>query len=277
MPPIVRLLLIGCVLWPTLAQAQLPGSSAPPPTATTTSPEYQKLVDDAIQEFRVRNFAEARSLFARANAIFPNARTLRGIGMAELELGNYADSAEQLRAALDAKARPLEGPLRAETEALLTRAESFIARLVVVSDPVAPSTIVVDGVIARLREGNALLLTVGDHALEFHAQGFVPFKIVKKIQGGERETLTVHFQRQDAAPLPPVAVAPEPSALPLVPASMPAHDASPRRPLYKNPWLWTGVGVLVAGAAVGLALGLRKDAGTEAPIVMNPIARGKGP
>jgi hypothetical protein len=29
-----------------------------------------------------------------------------------------------------------------------------------------------------------------------------------------------------------------------------------RRPLYKNPWLWTGVGVAAAGLTVGLVVGL---------------------
>jgi iron complex outermembrane receptor protein len=52
-----------------------------------------------------------------------------------------------------------------------------------------------------------------------------------------------------------------PSATPLVvaPAQSPALDlkAPPPKPLYKKWWLWTTVaGVVVAGAAVGLAVGL---------------------
>ena len=109
------------VLWSVAAplSAQVPAPSASPPPAAGA--EYERLVDDAVAEFRRRNFAEARSLFARANALNPNARTLRGLGMTELELGNFIDSSELLRSALDSKVRPLEGTLRSETECINLR------------------------------------------------------------------------------------------------------------------------------------------------------------
>jgi hypothetical protein len=34
------------------------------------------------------------------------------------------------------------------------------------------------------------------------------------------------------------------------------EDAHEAPPLYKNPWLWTGVGAVVVGAIAGLAVGL---------------------
>jgi tetratricopeptide (TPR) repeat protein len=79
----------------------------------------------------------------------------------------------------------------------------------------------------------------------------------------------------DPPPLtpPPVATLPEPPPAPLIPDTPPAlpsasltESPSPRvpaparfarpRPLYKNPWLWTGVGVAAAALTIGLAVGL---------------------
>ena len=36
----------------------------------------------------------------------------------------------------------------------------------------------------------------------------------------------------------------------------PRHDTAPKKRLYKNPWLWTAVAVVVIGASVGTAVAL---------------------
>lgn len=274
----VAMLQIFCLLlaW---SVASPPSLLAQSPVAAAREPaEYQVLINDAIREYRDKNFAEARSLFTRANQLFPNARAARGVGMAEFELRNYDYAIDWLRSALESTAQPLEGELRKETEGLLARAEAFVARLKLDTTPVLPTTIMVDGSEVQLRPGNVLVLAVGDHLIELHAPGSAPAKIQQKVQGGEQSVLRVSFQQQEAPALPPVASDPSPApAIPLVPASIPAKDTDPRRPLYKNPWLWTGVGVVVAGAAVGLALGLRKDGGSADPLVTNPIYTTKGP
>jgi hypothetical protein len=70
---------------------------------------YAALIDEALAEHQALNFEEARTLFAKAHAIFPNARTLRGMGMMEFELRDYAAGAEQLEQALASQVRPLAG------------------------------------------------------------------------------------------------------------------------------------------------------------------------
>jgi len=67
-----------------------------------------------------------------------------------------------------------------------------------------------------------------------------------------------------AAPAPAVAApAPPPAATASAPAPAPAKST----PVYKKWWLWTIVGVVVAGAAVGLGVGLTAG-GPSAPSVM---------
>lgn len=241
----------------------------PPTTEQAESPAYQQLIDDAIREYRDRNFPEARSLFSRANEMFPNARATRGVAMAEFEMRNYAESIDQLQRALAFTVRPLEGDLRKETEALLARAESFVGRYRVEATPVL-SAILVNGAARELRSGNMLVLEVGDYALEFRAPGFAPEKRSLNVKGGEQSVLAVSLSPQTVA-LP--SEGPRTDQVPLAPA--PTKPVDQKRPLRKNPWLWTGVGVVAAGAAVGLALGLKKDGGTADPIAPNPVYTAK--
>jgi tetratricopeptide (TPR) repeat protein len=206
---------------------------------------YRDLVVDAIREYDLHHFAEARGLFSKAHAISPSARTLRGLGAAEFELRNYGASVSYLEQALASQARPLEGELRERTNRLLERARGFVATLELRVQPES-SLAVVDGV--PVRDQHALVLDVGDHVLEFHAPGYVPEKRKMHVVGGEVQqlqvVLTLRVER-----VGPV-----------------AQERPTKQPLYRNAWLWTGLGLLVVGAAVGTALafsGPRYDGGSE--------------
>jgi tetratricopeptide (TPR) repeat protein len=193
---------------------------------------YAEAVDLGISEFKNGNFAEARAHFAKAHALSPNARTLRGLGMAEFELKNYRECILNLEAALASQVKPLDGELRSETANLLARARGYVAQIRLELEP-ATATLSVDGVPAALGEGGALLLAVGDHTLEVRASGRTPSKRTLKINGGEQ----LHLRLALAPPEAPV---------------QPSRTA--KAPLYKNPWLWTAVGVVLAGAAAGAAV-----------------------
>lgn len=207
--------------------------------ADTKAPAgYDEAIDLAFHEFELGNYAEARARFLEAHKLFPNARTLRALGMVEYELKNYGDAIESLEKALASPVRALEGPTRADTQALLERAKGYIARINLDLNPDA-ATVVVDGVPVQLGMGGILLLQVGDHSLEFRAPGRQVEKRQLKITGGEQRTLQVV--------LPPL----------LDPHAKPKAEA---RPLRKNPWLWTAVGVVAVGTAVGLGVGLSDPA-----------------
>ena len=117
----------------------------------------------------------------------------------------------------------------------------------------APGTkLSVDGATSDLGPGGQLVLEAGDHVLEFRATGRSPDRRNLTIQGGERETLQVSL-----------------AALEVGPASKPAspspvdEDKRPGRPVYKNPWLWTAIGIVVAGAAVTAGVMLAGDTSTK--------------
>lgn len=187
---------------------------------------YRVAVDEAIAEFAAHRFEEARSLFLRAHGIFPNARTLRGLGLADFELRDYVASVQHLDAALRSDVRPLEQELRAETEALRARAAGFVGRLTLRAKPDA-SRLLVDGVQAEWPVA-PILLPLGTHTLELYAAGYEPERRSLLMSGGEERTLDVVFQRPHLT-------------------SADAGDQDEH--WYQSPWLWVAVGVVVAASA----------------------------
>lgn len=145
--------------------------------------------------------------------------------------------------------KPLEGNLRRETEGLLVRARSYVGELVLSLSPASTRTLV-DGARSIEATHAPVLLDVGDHVLEFRAEGYVTERREVTVRGGQGQQLSIAL-----APLmpeaPPVA---QPQQTPVpAPIDSPRSD---RRPAYKSWWLWTAVGVVVAGAAVGTALAI---------------------
>ena len=109
------LLLIGALLGlaPSLAGAQGPAVDQAPVAKPTDSQDpagYPELVEAALSEYHLGHFEEARGLLRKAHALFPNARTLRVLGMAEFELRNYATAAGYLEGALPSRYAPSTAP-----------------------------------------------------------------------------------------------------------------------------------------------------------------------
>ncbi len=244
-PPLIFLALISMAVSPAHAQ-----DGGPPP-------EYRGLVDSALAEFDAQHWAEARALFERAHAAFPNARTLRGIGMAAFELRDYVAARRALDAALTEPRRPLTEEQRAQVAELAARARVFVGDFAVGPAP-AGSTVDVDGV-PTAPEGDlatraTLALAVGAHELTLRAPDGRTARAQVTVHGGETATLTLAVP--DAAPgrTPPrdeAAVAPPTRS----PATTPADPGA-------GPWVLIGVGAAVAVAG-GVLLGLgASDAAT---------------
>lgn len=239
-------------------------------------PGYRGVISEALSEYRLGHFVEARALFAEAHSIYPNARTLRGLGMTAFELRNYRESIEYLEQALATPVRPLDGRLRSETEGLLQRANRFVARIRLVLTP-PETTVRIDHNPVTWTPDKPLLIEPGPHVFEFSAEGYQSEQRDLDVKGREIVTWTIHLAELPppppapvAAPVVPapaeVAAAAEPEAAPAAP--MPLADASPptkKRPVYKNPWLWVGIGIGVTALAAGIAVAASGGGGTEGP------------
>lgn len=230
-----------CLLGPSLGHAQSRAGVTSEPAG------YRKAIDSALEEMQLGNFVEAREQFTRAHALYPNARTLRGMGISEFELKHYAAAADYLSAALASDERPLDGHLRHDTDALLERANTYVGELQLRVSP-RTATLSIDS--GRARElVDYVRLDVGDHTLAFEAPGYAPERRQVAMRGGQVQSIELELSRLGPATQPE----PPESATPL--SDAPPQDERP--PVYKRWWLWTVVGVVVAGAAVGTVLALR--------------------
>jgi hypothetical protein len=218
-----------------------PRTSRAQSAAAEESVLYRQTVEEAVREFEAQHFTEARALFASAHALYPNARTERGLGFTEFELRNYAESIAHLEAALSSTIKPLGSELRSETEQLLARARGFVGTVKVELKPHG-SLLSVDGLRVELPEGAALTLEVGQHVLEARAPGFVVERRRVNVQGGEEQRVSIVLAPQSQAA---------------------GHKKD--RSWYKSPWLWAGVGVLVAGAATATGVVLSRPDESPAP------------
>ncbi|HVZ34702.1 MAG TPA: hypothetical protein VG963_19875 [Polyangiaceae bacterium] len=205
--------------------------------------EYDKAIERAVTAYNGGDYDEATRQFQRAHELSPSARTLRGVGMSEFELGHHDRAAEALERALASKVAPLEGDLRTDTERLLREALARVGRLHLEVVPES-SEIALDGAARTLEANHLLLVTPGPHLLEAHAPGYER----------ARQPITAEAGRELDLKLA------------LVPLAN-ATESTEERRWYKSPWLWTSVGlVVVAGAVVGgLAASGRFDKKTEEP------------
>ena len=201
---------------------------------------YRALLDQALSEYEAQHFAEARALFARAHALYPNARVLRGLGMVEFELRNYGASIAHLEAALASPVRPLTGALRERTEQLLARARGFVAHFALEVTP-ARARVMIDGMPLQPPAERVLVLEVGDHVLEVHAGGYLTERRTLRVAGGERESLRIALQAGDG------------------------ERTSTRTP-GSRAWSWVVIGVSGALTATGaslLVVGKQKESEVE--------------
>lgn len=233
-----------------LALALLPILSPLPATAQEQTeerdlrpPEYGPLIDAAIEEFAAERWAEARAIFERAHAMYPNARTLRGIGMAAYELRDYVEAHRALEAALASTRRPLRDDQRAQIEALLTRTRLFVGRFALGPIPEG-ATLAVDGRVVPVEP--TILMAIGDHELVLRDAEGRAHRARVSVRGGE-EDVALRFLADDPSAARAVAVEP-PTSIDLARAASPSPA----------PWILFGAGgaAAIAGAillGVGVA------------------------
>lgn len=241
-------LLLGALAC-TLAHARPAAAQSASPTDVTESAdderarEYRQAVEGALAEYALEHYEEARTLFTRAHALEPNARTLRGLGMVEFELRHYVRAAELLEEALVSKVKPLTDEQRTSVEALLTRTRGFIGRYDLQVQPkVEPLTLELDGRRVPFDPEQTLPLEAGEHVLRISGPDVEPRELRLDVRGGQHQTLRIELRARDHG------------AAESAPASEEAPMPASARRRTALTLLGTGGALLVAGAVVG-ALG----------------------
>jgi hypothetical protein len=237
---------------PALAQL----APAAPPADPTESAEYKQAVEQALEEYRLGHFEEARSLFQRAHDIDANARTLRGLGMVEFELRHYVRAAELLEQSLGSTNKPLTDEQRKSVAQLLERTRQFIAQYELSVEPARTDiTVELDGKPVKLGAEGRLSLEAGEHTLRISGPELSSRELKLDVKGGEQQTLRIELEVKQPEPKAP--------ATPVVSKSEPPPLVHP----HKTPGIVliaVGGAALVAGGVMGgLALGQADSAKTR--------------
>jgi hypothetical protein len=218
-------------------------------------PAYRATIDDAVREFASGHWEEARALFKRAHELSPNARTLRGMGMAAFELRMYTQAIRELDAALRDTRKPLEGDLRAQVTQLMDKSREFVGRVELVLEP-KDAKALIDGKPPELEPDGSVLLDVGTHVISASADGYKPTNLRLAVEGGMDQSVRVPLEpllaMQAAVPAidpnhPPT---PTPEAQPS-PAPVAQVDTGKGGHLATYAWI-----TLAGAAAFGIAGGI---------------------
>jgi hypothetical protein len=196
-----RAILAALVLLVALS-SELPGAAA--------QDDYEALIPRAVAAQAAGQYELAHGLFAKAHALAPSARTLRGMGVASFQAGHFVNALNELEAALTHPVKPLDAELLARVDALLarTRAELCLVDLRVTP---ADAQVILDGWSTTTRR---LVLTPGRHSLEVRAPGFTAERRVLEARAGTSEVLELTLAVFVPAALPPVTVVASPGAPP---------------------------------------------------------------
>jgi hypothetical protein len=215
------------------------------------SQQYRTTIDDAVREFASGHWEEARALFKRAHDISPNARTLRGMGMAAFELRMYTQAIRELDAALRDTRKPLEGELRAQVSQLMVKAREFVGRVTFVVDP-PEAKLLIDGKDPEREPDGSVLLDVGTHVISASADRYKPTNLRLSVEGGMDESVRVPLEPLLAVAEGVPALDPNHPAPASAPASQQPPPAAPR-----DHTLQTAAWITLAGAAaLGIASGV---------------------
>jgi hypothetical protein len=224
------------------------GASRPAPDAAD-EPAYRKAIEAGLAEFAALHFEEARSLFRRAHEISPNARTLRGIGMASFELRDYVSAVHNLSAALEDTRKPLSAEQREHTRDLLDRSRIFVDVYALTVSP-KDSRVLIDGRAPEFEPDGTLMFGLGPHTVEVRAQGMTARSLTIDVRGGERKELSIALERESAAPSDtPLASA---TAAPVATAANPSPPQASNG--HAAAWLWASGGAALVAVGAGIYL-----------------------
>jgi Tetratricopeptide repeat len=226
---------------------------AAPEDPTANRNEAKRLRDLGAAAMEQGKFADAVEAFQQAYEIYPTPNLRYNLAWALAEVGRFAEAVDAFEEFL-ATAPAADPGARERATARLRELESRIARLEVVVAP-ADAVISIDGQPPRLPRMAGIPVMPGARRVVAERLGYA--------RRSERVTLAAGEHRRIEWMLA-LSATPAPAQSPAIAAT--ARTDRKGAPVYKKWWLWTAVGVVAAGAAVGLGVGLTARSGSSTSI-----------
>jgi hypothetical protein len=214
---------------------------------------YDELIRQAVTEFSLGHWTEAKVFFARAHARNPNARTLRGLGLSCYEARSYVEAIAYMEQAIASQAQPLTAAMREDLTRLIGQSKQFVSRAVIEVEPPTAQLVLDQKPLVRAADGS-ILIDPGEHELTVKAEGYEVAHHAITAEGGNPVSLRVELRALPGE----VAARPELMA----PSTSGPSEPQPARGGQAGesilPWVVVGAGAAVAivgGVFVGVAAG----------------------
>lgn len=261
---------VAMVAWLCVAdggvQAQADVARTGDDELSSSSDDYDDVLDHAMDAFDAHDYAQARVLFERAWALRPNARVLRGLGISALYLERFTLAKRELSQALVATAQPLTASQRQGVEELLTWMEQSLGTLRLELRP-SDALVTLDDKPVAERE---LVVKPGTHRFHVTAEGFTPEDTSVEIEAGQDKRIDLSLSRDPSSLSSPRVSAADLGVSAFIggAASTEPGAETDRGPantdsgtVLQRWWFWTAVGVVIAGgAATAVVLATRDSA-----------------
>ena len=229
-------------------EAELSRVRADDAPVDAASAQYEDTLQRALQEFALEHWVEAKILFTRANALRPNARVLRGLGLVCYELRQYVQAIEYFEAALLSSVQPLTAEMTQDVHTFLARSRDFVSQVKLEVQPSSAEIRIDGGPAPRVAADGTFLLDPGPHELVIAAAGFEQQSRTLFAEGGKQSSLSLvlnPLRANDETRATPNSSTP--------PAPVRVDPAPPASRL--GPWLAIGISGAVAVAG-GVMLGV---------------------
>jgi hypothetical protein len=224
--------------------------------------QYKERISQAVREFELGNWQESRALFKQAHQLKPNARTLRGMGMAAFEMRKYLWARRDLDASLRDNRQPLNEEQSRAAKKLIEQTNAFIGRFRLTVEP-PTSTVEADEKPAEIESDGSLLLEIGEHPITARAPDYQDFKQTVTVEGGEDRELKIVLESVPVAPIPAAVVPPPVAATPAPEAAAKPVEQKPAAPPKAEQqqsiaeesgptWAWASLGI---SALTGIGAG----------------------
>ncbi|MCA9610840.1 MAG: tetratricopeptide repeat protein [Myxococcales bacterium] len=236
----MRTFLLACAVGLTA----LSGSAAAQSDDAAARATARGLFEEGVTLVDAEQWADAADRFERALALYDSAMIRFNLARVQAELGRVVEASEHLR---DVTRRAdTSDDVRAAASDLLALVEPRIARLTIRVDGDADAVERDGAEVPEAALGVGMPTDPGEH-------------VIAALRGGEevgRETITLLDGEARE-----VVVRAVPEELPVVVPEVPEVLPVEPTPIWQEWWLWTIVGVVVIGAAIGIGVGVAVSQG----------------
>jgi hypothetical protein len=237
-----------------VAALSAPGVAEAQRTNRQQTAAARSLFERGLQHFDAHEFPAAAEAFQRSYDLRPSPVVGYNLASALRELGRLVDATEVLRAVVHAEDAP--PPVAAAAQAMLDELEPRLGRLVIrVDGPVDSVELRIDErVLSSAVVGVLVPADPGRHRIVASRDGeTIAEATVSITEGRPSETTLV------VPPLPEPAVPDAREAARMSEGRMrgpldQGEDDRDDHALRRNPWLWTGVGIVVVGGVLAAVL-----------------------